>query len=57
MSSRRYYFRKHGRKFEICDMYTYQHVSNEPLLDTYEQAVWRMNELNGVKQEGFEPVK
>ena len=57
MSNRRYYFRKHGRKFEICDMYTNQHVSNEPLLDTYEQAVWRMNELNGVKQEGFKPVK
>ena len=57
MSKKRYYMRKHGRKFEICDSETNMRVKGEPLIISYEKAIWRLNELNGTENEGFEPLE
>lgn len=57
MGKKRYYMRKHGRKFEICDSETNMRVKGEPLFLLYEKAVWRLNELNGTENEGFEPLE
>lgn len=43
--------------FEICHKSNNQHVAGEPYVKTYKKAVWRVNELNGVKNEGFEPLE
>lgn len=57
MKEYKYYLRKNGNKYEICDPLTDQRVSNEPPVYTYEKAKWRVNELNGVENEGFEPIE
>lgn len=44
--SRRYYFRKQGRKFVVCDSETDQRVFGKEPLDTYEEACAEVNRMN-----------
>lgn len=57
MKKAKYYVRKHGSRFAICDGETCERVAGEPLLNTYKKAKWRVNELNGTENEGFEPLE
>lgn len=57
MKKNRYFFCKHWRGFRIYDKETGCPVVGEPIVKTFEEAKCRVNELNGIRNEGFEPLK
>lgn len=54
----KYYYRRYGRNFLICDSKTGCRISENALCTTQEEASRRVYQLNGWKlKEEFEPVK
>ena len=54
----RYYYRRHGRHFVICDSDTGCRINENALCMTQAEASRRVYQLNGWKpKEEFEPVK
>lgn len=49
-SSRRYYYRRHGREFEICESATGQAVYPFIRFKTQEEAKAKVYEMNGWKK-------